>query len=66
MAIRDIDSDRMTIHVRQAMGRKDWMVPLLPNLLRIATQHWLIAWYPKTAPTPFELHSGVWLQVVEV
>lgn len=39
---KDIDSDRMTIHVRQGKGRKDRIVPLSPVLLSIARQHWLI------------------------
>ena len=42
LAVTDIDSDRMIIHVRQGKGRKDRIVPLSPMLLTIAREHWLI------------------------
>jgi site-specific recombinase XerD len=42
LAVTDIDSERMVIHVRQGKGRKDRIVPLSPVLLTIARQHWLI------------------------
>lgn len=42
LAVADIDSDRMIIHVRQGKGRKDRIVPLSPVLLMIAREHWLI------------------------
>jgi len=42
LAVTDIDSDRMIIHVRQGKGRKDRIVPLSPLLLVIAREHWLI------------------------
>jgi site-specific recombinase XerD len=42
LELKDIDSDRMTIHVRQGKGRKDRIVPLSPVLLSVARQHWLI------------------------
>ena len=41
LAVTDIDSDRMIIHVRQGKGRRDRIVPLSPVLLSIARQHWL-------------------------
>ncbi|MEN8183773.1 MAG: site-specific integrase [Myxococcota bacterium] len=41
VAVTDIDSDRMIIHVRQGKGRKDRIVPLSPILLATARQHWL-------------------------
>ncbi len=40
--IKDIDSERMVINIRQGKGRKDRIVPLSPTLLEIARQHWLI------------------------
>jgi len=40
--IKDIDSERMVINIRQGKGRKDRVVPLSPTLLEIARQHWLI------------------------
>ena len=42
LELKDLDSDRMTIHVRKGKGRKDRIVPLSPVLLSIARQHWLI------------------------
>ena len=42
LAVTDIDSDRMIIHVRQGKGRKDRIVPLSPMLLTIAREYWLI------------------------
>jgi integrase/recombinase XerD len=42
LEVKDIDSDRMIIHVRLGKGRKDRIVPLSPVLLSIARQHWLI------------------------
>lgn len=43
LQVRDIDSDRMTIHVRRGKGRKDRTVTLSPVLLAVARQHWLDA-----------------------
>lgn len=42
LAVTDIDSDRMIIHIRQGKGRKDRIVPLSPMLLIIAREHWRI------------------------
>lgn len=40
--LKDLDSDRMIIHVRKGKGRKDRIVPLSPVLLAIAREHWLL------------------------
>ncbi len=42
LKVKDIDGDRMTIHVRKGKGGKDRIVPLSPVLQSIARQHWLI------------------------
>ncbi len=41
LAVRDIDSERMVLHVRQGKGRKDRFVPLSPVALSILRHHWL-------------------------
>jgi len=48
LEVRDIDSERMTIHVRRGKGRKDRIMPLSPLVLVIARQHWL-----ETRPEKF-------------
>lgn len=40
MKIRDIDSGRMVIHIRQAKGRKDRVVGLSENLLRLLREYY--------------------------
>ena len=42
LKIKDIDSDRMVIHVRQGKGRKDRIVALSPLLLLIIRECWLV------------------------
>ncbi len=43
LAVADIDSSRMVIHVRRGKGRKDRIVPLSPVLLMILREHFRIA-----------------------
>ncbi len=43
LALDDIDSKRMIIHVRSGKGWKDRMVPLSPVLLPILREHWRIS-----------------------
>ncbi len=47
LGCRDIDSQRMMIHIQLAKGMKDRYVPLSPVLLKILRQYWL-ATKPKS------------------
>ena len=40
LKIEDIDSQRMLIHIKNAKGRKDRMVPLSPIVLQLLRQYW--------------------------
>lgn len=42
LTIRDIDSSRMFIYIRQSKGRKDRIVPLSEKLLNQLRKYWLI------------------------
>lgn len=42
LAVADIDSARMLIHVRQGKGRKDRLVPLSSQLLQVLRDYWRI------------------------
>ncbi len=48
LCCRDVDSERMSLHLRQAKGHKDRYVPLSPVLLRVLRQYWRSA---KRKPT---------------
>jgi site-specific recombinase XerD len=49
LCCRDVDSERMVLHIRQAKGRKDRYVPLSPVLLEALRNYWRAA--PKPKPT---------------
>lgn len=40
LKIEDIDSARMIIHIRQAKGKKDRIVPLSQNILNMLREYW--------------------------
>ncbi len=46
LKVCDLDSERMTIHVRQGKGRKDRFVPLSAVLLKFLREYWL-AYHPR-------------------
>ena len=56
LGCRDIDSQRMMIHIRLGKGRKDRYVPLSPLLLKILRQYWLAA---KRKPDTWLFPGGV-------
>lgn len=39
--VRDVDSNRMIIHIHQAKGKKDRMVPLAPSALELLRKYYL-------------------------
>jgi integrase len=41
LKISDIDSDRMLIHIKNAKGRKDRIVPLSENILKLLREYFL-------------------------
>ena len=47
LQVRDIDSDRMMVHVRKGKGAKDRYVPLPLPTLKILRQHWSTHRHPR-------------------
>lgn len=40
LKIEDIDSNRMLVHIKNAKGKKDRMVPLSPKMLELLREYW--------------------------
>jgi len=47
LEIGDIDASRMRVHIRNAKGNKDRLVPLPINTLRVLRQFWRLHRHPK-------------------
>lgn len=55
LQVRDVDSDRMVVHVRQGKGNKDRYVPLPQSTLQMLRHYWVTHRHPLwlfPAPTP--------------
>jgi integrase len=47
LEVRDTDATRMRVHIRNAKGNKDRLVPLPINTLRVLRQFWSLHRHPK-------------------
>jgi len=47
LTVGDIDSDNMRVHIRNAKGNKDRLVPLPENTLRILRRFWAVHRHPN-------------------
>ena len=47
LEVGDIDASRMRVHIRNAKGNKDRLVPLPINTLRVLRQFWMLHRHPK-------------------
>jgi len=47
LTVGDIDSDNMRVHIRNAKGNKDRMVPLPENTLRVMRDFWKVHKHPR-------------------
>jgi site-specific recombinase XerD len=57
LKISDIDSKRMVLHIRQAKGKKDRILPLSETLLTLLREYWRIE-RPKEWLFPSEVDGG--------
>jgi len=47
LEVGDIDADRMRVHIRDAKGNKDRLVPLPVNTLKVLRQFWALHQHPR-------------------
>jgi len=54
LQVKDIDSERMVIHIQQGKGRRDRDIPMTPFVLQVLREYWRHA-RPKVClfPSPF-------------
>ena len=57
LKISDVDSKRMVLHIRQAQGKKDRIIPLSETLLILLREYWRIE-RPKEWLFPSEVDGG--------
>jgi site-specific recombinase XerD len=43
LKVRDLDSQRMVIHIQQGKGRRDRDIPMTPSVLEVLKRYWLHA-----------------------
>ena len=61
LQVGDIDAYRNWVHVRNAKGNKDRLVPLPDITCRLLCQFWLLDRNPILLWTVAEVSSGLWL-----
>ena len=47
LTVADIDAQRMRVHVRDAKGNRDRLVPLPQRTLRVLREHWRVHQHPR-------------------
>ena len=47
LTVGDIDAARMRVHVRDAKGNRDRLVPLAQQTLRVLRDHWRVHQHPR-------------------
>ena len=51
LQVGDIDADRMRVHVRNAKGNRDRLVPLPANTLAVLRRFWAVHRNPRLDPS---------------